>query len=104
MKIPGKVVLLLPSAEEDAGEDEVVEERKGSESGDSKDSICRPKWLRWTRTDMPPIRACPPFLVAFASWERRIRPAQVPHVGFFWTLVVVSILLRETWTIVRRSY
>lgn len=28
----------------------------------------------------------PPFLVALAWFERRMRPAQVPHTGFFWTL------------------
>lgn len=47
-------------------------------------STWRPKWFRWTRTERPPMRAWPPFLVeeALASSARRMAPAQVPQVGF----------------------
>ena len=63
--------------------------RKGRSRSDSKLSIWRPKWFRWTRTLSPPMSSWPPFFVAFASSERRMRPAHVPHVGRFWTLEII---------------
>jgi hypothetical protein len=64
--------------------------RNGRSSSASKDSTCRPKWLRLTRTSKPPMSSCPPFFVRFADSERRISPAQVPHVGFRLTLDYIS--------------
>lgn len=49
-------------------------------------SVCRPKWLRLTRTSRPPMSSWPPFLVRFADSASNIRPAQVPQVGFLETL------------------
>lgn len=72
--------------------DEEEGERKGRSRSVSNDSRCRPKWFRCTRTSSPPRSSWPPRLAdaALASAARRIKPAQVPQVGFFAVLVASS--------------
>jgi len=36
-------------------------------------------------TDMAPSNSCPPFFAPSTACERRIAPAQVPHIGLVFT-------------------
>ncbi|KAI4252253.1 MAG: hypothetical protein LQ352_004385 [Teloschistes flavicans] len=62
------------------------EDKNGNTISASKLSVCLPKKFRFTRTSNPPMSSCPPLFVRVADSDRRMSPAQVPQVGFLFTL------------------